>query len=258
MHKVMRTIRFILRRQLTSQVLLVLSFVSAFIATAFISTAFAAAPAEFHVVIDPGHGGADLGARYGGIFEKDLVQQISKQLKQELSETAGIVITMTRDEDTTLSLEERVQLSHDSVPNLFLSIHANASESSKRKGAEFYIRNFVQLPNSEESAKETELETILKELHTNGQLLQTYRFSQNLKNLWPITPRKNSIRQAPFYVLTKNQGTPSILIEIGYLSHPAERKRLKDAQVQKQIVAAIKQTLLNLKDKIQNRSVSPP
>ncbi len=212
-------------------------------------TAFTPLALAFTVVIDPGHGGSDLGARYGGIFEKHLVQELSLALRDELEQEKDIKVLLTRETDNLISLADRVQITDKAQADIFISIHANASQNRKVKGAEFYLRSLDLAAASPRPHKvESDLEIILNELHHQGQFLNSLALSQQLSANWPIEVSSKSLRQAPFYVLNKTQSAPAVLIEIGYMSHPGERKRLREPSVQKEIVKGIKQTLLSYRE----------
>ncbi len=204
----------------------------------------------FTIVIDPGHGGNDLGARYGGLLEKNLVRDVSLALRTELEKEKGLKVLLTRDTDSPLALSDRVRFADASEPDLFLSIHANASENKNVKGAEFYLRSM----DFDHSAAKTppadsDLEVILAELHQQGQFLNSLALSKDLVKNWPVAVSSRSLRQAPFYVLNKTKAAPAILIEIGYMSHTGERKRLREPSVQNSIVMGIKKTLLGYRDR---------
>jgi len=89
---------------------------------------------DFKVVIDPGHGGKDPGAVYGGLKEKDVNLDIARRLAAHLR-SRGVTVVLTRRKDVYVSLSERVRISNKQQPDLFLSVHANAEVSRKQHGA---------------------------------------------------------------------------------------------------------------------------
>ncbi len=77
------------------------------------------------IVLDAGYGGSDPGAQRAGVSEKDLTMQITNQLKKRLTQL-GARVVMTRSDDTFVSLEDRVKITNNNQPDLFVSIHINA------------------------------------------------------------------------------------------------------------------------------------
>ena len=93
------------------------------------------------IVIDPGHGGKDHGAKgYMGLKEKDIVLDISKRLQKALKRRGVKKATLTRKSDYFISLKRRTQIANKAKADLFISIHANAARSRRAKGFEvFYL-----------------------------------------------------------------------------------------------------------------------
>ena len=95
----------------------------------------------YKVFIDPGHGGKDNGSSYNGYLEDNLNLQISKKLISKLT-NEGIDVEISRNDDTYLSLRERVSMSNNSNADLFISIHQNASLNKNANGIEtYYLKN---------------------------------------------------------------------------------------------------------------------
>ena len=88
------------------------------------------------IIIDPGHGGNDTGALRGSVLEKDLTLQIATKVKNNLRERGLQYVIMTRTDDRTLTLDERVQTSNNSHADIFVSVHINASVKSEIHGIE--------------------------------------------------------------------------------------------------------------------------
>ena len=94
------------------------------------------------VVIDPGHGGKDPGARgVTGSDEKDITLTIAQMVAERLSEDPQIRVVLTRTDDTYVSLEQRTAIANAQGADLFLSIHGNASENPQLAGVETYTLN---------------------------------------------------------------------------------------------------------------------
>ena len=101
------------------------------------------------IVLDAGHGGHDPGARSNGIEEAELVLDVTLRLRDLLEKQPGIEVTLTRNTDEFIALEERTAIANRNGADLFLSIHANASRNPKARGIETYFLNFASNPEAE-------------------------------------------------------------------------------------------------------------
>lgn len=222
----------------------------------------------FKVSIDPGHGGGDdSGAIYAGIKESHLVLKISKKLYTRLRKDPFFDVQLLRQSDESLALEDRVKNTKKFSPDLFLSIHANANPNKRARGTEFYIQN--QLPVDEEALflahnefsgdplegpkKAGDIESIVYDLEKSHRITKSYQISTYLREHWSSKKRK-MIRQGPFFVLSHND-VPSILLEVGYLSHSKERQKLLNPAYQDRMVKKIHKAL---KDYATNMDKLPP
>jgi len=96
----------------------------------------------YRVMIDPGHGGFDTGAKSkSGLQEKDITLEVARKIKELLHDRAGIEVFLTRSEDKYMTLDERVEFANNLRGNVFLSIHFNASPSENSKGFNICINN---------------------------------------------------------------------------------------------------------------------
>lgn len=150
-----------------------------------------------YVVIDPGHGGSDVGATRNGIYEKNITLDISKRVA-ELLRKKGYIVEMTRTTDKTVSLQERVEFSEEISPDIFVSIHVNSSNSDSPSGLEthYYKDNSLDLA---------------KNVHAS--LLNN------------INSKDRGLFKSKFYVINHTTA-PAILVEIGFISNPTERAQL--------------------------------
>ncbi|MCM2282708.1 MAG: N-acetylmuramoyl-L-alanine amidase [Bdellovibrionaceae bacterium] len=216
------------------------------------------AHAGLHVVIDPGHGGVDTGATRGSIRESHIALSVAKKLAEHLRADNRFTVTLTRESDIALTLPERAAVAKRVKADLFISIHANASEDPRAQGVEFWFQN--QLPANEESlflvsrenqshessnrgqshggdetpSPQRDVSRIIEDLHRNHRIAASSDFSQTLLSAWYAEGRrknKNAIRQAPFFVVSEVH-VPSVLVELGFLSHENEGPRLSDVSHQ--------------------------
>ena len=94
------------------------------------------------VVIDPGHGGENAGAIYGGYIEKTLTLNTALAMKEELEKYQGVEVYLTRESDVDLDLAERAEFAEEKNANILLCLHYNMSEYHKLYGAECYVSAF--------------------------------------------------------------------------------------------------------------------
>jgi N-acetylmuramoyl-L-alanine amidase len=240
------------------------------IATAFFSLCLSSSVFAAKIVIDPGHGGVDDGAVRGKLREADIALKISNELASQLRAKNHEVV-LTRHSDKAVSLKARTDIAEKEKADLFISIHANASEDVRAKGVEFYFQN--QLPADEEAmylaskenqaiAHDFQSETgdsdvaqILADLQRNYKLQSSFEFSKMLAESWSIdgTKRSRMIRQAPFYVISQTT-MPSVLVEVGFVSHKAEGPMLSTQIHQREIASQIAKAV----DEFSGRSLASP
>lgn len=108
---------------------------------AAVGTPYAAANGDLVVAIDPGHGGTDAGASYGGMKEKDVNLKIAKYIKAYLEEYAGVQVYLTRSTDKYVGLSDRVSNSLDADADVFISIHNNSSSNLDTSGSMVFYPN---------------------------------------------------------------------------------------------------------------------
>ena len=181
---------------------------------------------KFFVVIDPGHGGPDPGAiGIGGMRETDIVLEVSKQVKQLLSDK-GVKVRLTRKNEVGLDLPPRVSFANKMDADVFVSIHANASRGKRRdiNGLEtFYFRGW------------------------RGRLLAK-RIQKQILRVSPGSPDRG-VKQGRFYVI-KNTKMPAVLVEIGFLTGRLDARRLEKAAHRKRIAYAISKGILEYLSKV--------
>lgn len=170
------------------------------------------------VVLDAGHGGNDQGTSSGKILEKDINLQVVKLLEKELKKQ-NVHVLLTRDKDVRVELSERTELANEKEAVLFVSIHCNFCEDSKKvEGTEIYY-----LEGSE-----------------SGRAL-----AEALSGKFDGEPKivNRGTRTDNFKVLRETQ-MPAVLIELGYLSNPEEKKKLNEKDYQKLLVKYIAEMIL--------------
>ncbi|GIN70323.1 N-acetylmuramoyl-L-alanine amidase [Bacillus sp. J14TS2] len=167
--------------------------------------------AGYHFVIDPGHGGKDPGAIGSEVYEKTLTLSTAKKLERQLN-NKGATVTLTRADDTYISLEKRTEISNSNNTDAFISLHYNSSNDQAVHG----------------------IETFYSGDDDNRQLANAVHSSVvNHVNL-----NDRGAKQADFQVLKENQ-QQAILIELGFISNPDEQKLIQTDRYQEEAVKGI-------------------
>ena len=200
------------------------------------------------IVLDPGHGGKDAGAiSFSGLREKDIVLKVAKTLKGVLERETGCQVLLTRTTDRFLSLEERTAFANAKKADVFISIHANASENRSVNGLETYFLNMASDPqaarlaaleNASSHKRMSDLQSILKDLVLKSKTNESSRLAHDVQNRIVTRLRERykdvrdlGVKQAPFLVLVGAE-MPSILVETAFLSNEQEELRLADQTFQ--------------------------
>ncbi len=217
------------------------------------------------IVIDPGHGGHDPGARGNGIAEADLVLDVAKRLEELLTKDQNVEVVLTRRSNTYVSLEDRTALANKSEADLFLSIHANASKVASARGIETYFLNFASTPDAEAvAARENagssksmrHLPDIVQAIAMNNKLDESRDLATIVQStLYEQLRRTNKavrnlgVKQAPFMVLV-GATMPSVLAEISFMSNSAEAALLKTDRYRQQIAEALMRGILRYQNSL--------
>ena len=195
------------------------------------------------IVIDPGHGGKDPGARgQRGTEEKDITLKVALKLRDLLSKQPGVRVLMTRDRDEFVELEDRAKFANGREADLFVSIHVNSHPQRSVKGIEIY--------HFGEAKDQRALEVAAREngtpLNSTGvgweylvaDLLTAKKIEASLELAWTTKEAMvtnlndhyslvdHGVKTAPFYVL-RFTSMPSILAEIAYISNSDEEDMLR-------------------------------
>lgn len=214
------------------------------------------------IAIDAGHGGDDPGAvGKNKLYEKDVVLGIAKRLAEYFEAKPGYKAVLIREGDYYIGLRKRTKLARESQADVFLSIHADAFKTPDAKGASVYAisqrgatsetarwlaekENRADLIGGVGSVslddKDDLLAGVLLDLSMTASLAMSLEMgSKVLEAIKPINKlHKENVEQAAFAVL-KSPDIPSLLIETGYISNPAEAKKLGSKSHQKKVAKAI-------------------
>ena len=214
------------------------------------------------VVIDPGHGGDALGTQgTRGTLEKEITLAVSRRLRTLIESRLGLKVFLTREDDRTLSADERSAFANNHRADVMLSIHANYAVRPALKGAEVY---YLTVERADEEARKKAdansttlpalgggsraIDFILWETAQARYLEQSAALAgfieQALATRVEMSPR--AVQQAPFRVLV-GANMPAALVEIGYLSNSDQETLLATAAYQEQVAQALLDALVKFR-----------
>jgi N-acetylmuramoyl-L-alanine amidase len=210
------------------------------------------------IVIDPGHGGIETGARGNfGTLEKDVTLAIAQRLKAEIEKNLNYRVVMTREADVVVPLTQRAAIANNNKADLFISIHANGSRRPNAHGSETFFlsltatdeeaRRLAYFENNENGLSEQikgreadDLKMILWDMAQSAYLKQSSQLAEivqsELNEL--LNTANRGIKQAPFKVLT-GVACPAILVEVAFITNPEEEKKLQSEDFQATVAEAI-------------------
>ncbi len=201
------------------------------------------------IVIDAGHGGRDPGGGRGDLIEKPIVLSLSKKIGAILS-AKGYTVLLTRETDRFIPLKERTAFATRHKGDLFLSIHANASENPQANGIETYYLDVKSTDKNAEiiAARENansgysiqELESLLKGLIVESKSKDSRRLAKYVQQelVASTGAADRGVKHARFVVLI-GTSVPAILVETGFVTNPTEGRKLTSDAYQQQLAAAI-------------------
>ena len=198
------------------------------------------------IVIDPGHGGFDTGAKGPhGLLEKDLCLDVALRLGQMIEENIpGAEVVFTRKDDTYVPLEERTAIANSADADLFISIHANSSDSAQVRGVETYYLSLAtsheakQLAIRENALTQSslhDLPDLVKKITNNEKIAESKLLAAEIQDtlsqrLQLVSGREKNrgVKHAPFIVLT-GANMPAVLSEISFVSNASDESLLLES-----------------------------
>lgn len=188
------------------------------------------------IVLDPGHGGYDKGAQgAAGTFEKKITLTLAQLIVNELENEFELILTRT--DDYGLDIASRINIAHHLKANLFISLHTGGSFLHQTSGIDIFY--FEKMSQSATACAETLHSTNSRFL---AELIQKRFYDGKKKS-------KVQVRGAPLLVL-EGADMPAILIEVGYLTHPIEEKKLADKEYLADLAKKISQGVIDFFQKI--------
>jgi len=203
------------------------------------------------IIIDPGHGGEDPGAiGKSGTMEKNLTLDIAKKLKKRLIKHKKYKILLTRKEDITLSLDDRINFANSQKSDIYISIHVNYIPSKPINIIETYCfgphkdKKILQLAERENQGSQytlSDFNEIIRKIGNTLKSQESTRLALSIQqSLYGNIKKQNKnvenwgVRRAPFIVLL-GVDTPSVLTEVTCLSNHLEEKKLNNENYREEI-----------------------
>lgn len=216
------------------------------------------------IVIDPGHGGLEAGAKgKSGTLEKNLTLPISKKLKSIIERNLAYRVVLTRENDVDVSLENRAATANNNRAALFISIHVNGSPRKIAYGSETFFlslnatdeearrlaymeNNSSEMESRISSEEEGDIMMILWDMAQSAFIKESSQLAENIQTeLNSLLGTKNrGIKQAPFKVLT-GVACPAVLVEVAFITNPAEEKKLMEEDFQDRVAQAVYRGISN-------------
>lgn len=222
------------------------------------------------ITLDPGHGGADLGAKGpDGLLEKNVTLAIAKKLRDELRKH-GLIVHLTREDDRQLKLGDRPIMARQVGADLFVSIHANGYKQLSAQGFETF---FASLTATDQAASDlarwenqelggdtasapviSDIDAILGDMAQAEALADSQRLAEMIQDRMSAVMKSENrgVKQAPFKVLMEST-MPAVLVEVGFITNPAESRTISNPETQAKIVSALAQSILAYRDQANAR-----
>lgn len=212
------------------------------------------------VVLDPGHGGEDPGSISAcGVTEKAINLKLAWALRDALLERdPELVVLLTREDDRTLSLEERTHFANAAGADLFVSVHANGAPNPGAHGIETFflapdgtaLGELVPghrdagpaLARQEVGVGGDVLAVMLEDLRRDGAVRESARLAESVQRalVGATGARDRDVRSGTFRVL-RGARMPAVVVEVGFLTNASEARRLRDPGYRERIVAGLVQ-----------------
>ena len=192
-------------------------------------------PPPKSIVIDPGHGGDDPGTQGNGMFERQGTLPIALALAKELRNRHYNVV-MTRDSDTSLSLESRAKIANTPGQVCFISIHLNYSDTPKSNGIETYYGWPKRWDVLKELRQSRKLEPDQEILDHRSKLLAE---AVHRSALASTRATDREVRNNPALVVLNSIRVPSVLVECGFVSNKSEAEKIQTTEYQEKLARGI-------------------
>lgn len=228
-------------------------------------------PGIHTIVIDPGHGGKDVGASGpGGLTEKEATLELCRKLAVALGNKVGARVVLTREDDSAVSLDQRTAIANQYHADLFLSVHMNAAVVKGAHGSETYFLSADASDALAQKAADAEnaashgsvaappaagdLKLILWDLAQQEYLSESSHLAQSIQEeMNAVTAvQGRGVKQAPFKVLV-GATMPAALVEVAFISNPEEEAKLRRDEFQGAVIEALTRAVQRYKTEYEIR-----
>jgi N-acetylmuramoyl-L-alanine amidase len=226
------------------------------------------APGLRTIVIDPGHGGADAGAKGAkGTLEKDLTLVMGRRVKASIESRLAARVLLTRDDDRALGADERASLANNNKADLLVSLHAGASVMPRIGGASVFVlapdawladaagaaQPPVSMPVFGGGTREVDVIpwNRAQASHVAESTVFAHLVETQLRGVGALHPR--SVEAAPLRVLV-GANMPAVLVELGYLTNPADEARLLAPEPQARVAAVLADAIVRYDQRVRAAS----
>ena len=220
------------------------------------------------IVIDPGHGGDDRGVVGAArIEEKRITLDVAQRVKTLVETRLGVRVILTREDDRAVPVDERAAIANNSKADLFVSLHANAAPSTSLGGAEVY---YLALDEEMEAARRlAEAEAVrlpvlgggtrtidvirwdmAQARHIEASAVFAGQLESALRERIPVAP--TPLQRAPLRVLV-GVNMPAALVELAYLTNPAQERRATTPEFQTAAAQAIYDAVVRTREWLEDR-----
>ncbi len=194
------------------------------------------------IVLDAGHGGADPGGQGpAGSIEKELALTLTKGVADVLRE-AGLDVYLTRDDDSALTLSNRVVRTRDAGADLFVSLHFNTSANPQAQGSETFVLTAGGHASTSGQSGGSHPPEVDANAFDAANLLLGYAIQQRL--LQRTGNQDRGVRRARFFVL-REAVSPAVLVEAAFLTNAEEEVRVMDPAFQARMIRGIAEGILD-------------
>jgi N-acetylmuramoyl-L-alanine amidase len=214
------------------------------------------------IVLDPGHGGSNLGASGSvpGTLEKEVTLDLARQVREEILDLRpSAEVRLTRDDDRLVTLSRRAEVANEWAAAAFVSLHLNASPDRRQRGFESYVHGpgppVEPGEHGERAERGAEVADILADLRRKATGAESAHLAALVQRhlgdaLGPAADR--GVKRAPFDVLSDAR-VPSVLVEVGFIDHPEEGAEMLKPDVQRSVARALALALLEFCDRREAR-----
>jgi N-acetylmuramoyl-L-alanine amidase len=206
------------------------------------------------VVLDPGHGGSESGAKgvLEGVWEKRVTLAYARTLKAKL-EAIGVRVVLTREDDTLVTIRERVRRANAARADAFVSIHLNASPDRTQRGYETYVltaeaqdreaREHAQR-EAQERGPAAGIAADLAQEQVEARALRLGRAIQQALTKVLGKTGDRGLRQASLDVL-KGHRAPAVLVEVGFVDHAEEGRMIVSTETRERVSTAVARAIVD-------------